>query len=295
VRSRQDFNGCGVVGVFDAAYLPALQRLTDAELLELRTGCGIGARHVTDRSLYQAVDLAFVGELGTRGYLPLESLFRQHDPQSLTVAQEVLHSIDPTQPIFLDPLAEEAFHARGLEYFGAQVEYLENRATALRRRHFLEPLAAQGLKIFGDAEWSDPALAGPLTQAYTGRRLNYTTQLPNLYASAKINLNIFHVQCVAAPNPRVYDVLACGGFLLTSANQGLTDEFEAGRELVVFHDRQELREQVEYYLSHPQEREEIARRGQAKVLAKYGYQDRMQTLLTTLISNRGEPYVYICR
>ena len=65
------------------------------------------------------------------------------------------------------------------------------------------------------------------------------------------------MQCVQAPNPRVYDVLACGGFLLTDYNPGLEDEFEIGHDLVVFRNRQELKDQVHYFLSHPEEREEI--------------------------------------
>jgi len=206
-----------------------------------------------------------------------------------------LKELDVTQPIHIAPLVEEVFSRQGWMYHGALVEFLENKAAALRRRYFLDVLADQGLVIFGDEEWKNDPSAGPLRACYGGKRIPYGEELASLYASARININIFHIQCVSAPNPRVYDVLASGGFLLTTDVPGLADEFTPGKDLVVFHSREELIELTHYYLSHAEERKTIAESGQKRALASCGYHDRMQILLSASSDSSGERYVDLCR
>jgi hypothetical protein len=279
----QEYEGCDVIGVFDRTYIPSLQACTVKPVIEVRTGFGIDASQVHDRESFADIDVAFVGELGLQGVQALEEGLTCLSPELVSKTNEVLSQIDIRNPVYLAEYAEGIFRERNREYRGAWVEFLENKATSLRRRYFLETLANQNLHIFGDQEWANPSFAGPLTACYAGRRVDYFHELPNLYATAKINLNIFHVQCVAAPNPRVYDVMACGGFLLTEYNPGLEDEFEIDKDLAVFRTRDELREKAEYYLAHPEARMQIAARGQAVTLAKCGYHDRMQHFLSSLI------------
>jgi spore maturation protein CgeB len=213
-------------------------------------------------------------------------------PGLVSLTREILTTSEIRQPVDLSIIAQSILEDHGIPYRGAIVEYMENKATALRRRYYLDALSGMGLTVFGDAEWGG-IHAGPLRACYAGRRLDYQTELPQLYASAKINLNIYHVQCIHAPNPRVYDVLACGGFLLTTYNPGLEDEFEIGRHLDVFHTKEELVEKVHYYLGQESKRREIAQQGQAHVLAKYGYHDRMQTFLHAIVRPEGDGYAYL--
>lgn len=295
IHKPSDTVGCDLIAVFDPAYIPFLRAHSKTPVIELRTGYGIHAGMADHKHEYENIDIAFVGELGARSRKPLEELFRRDIPNFDAISENALASFNLTQPGFMPARVEPILQKYDVPYRGALVEYLENRATTLRRFYYLKDLADWGLVIFGDSEWGNPFYLGPLSKCYAGRRLPYATELPSLYAGAKININIFHTQCVGAPNPRVYDVLACGGFLLTTPNAGLADEFEVGRDLVVFHSPKELRELAHYYLAHPKEREEIARRGQERALAKCGYHDRMQTLLTALNQNRGESYAYLCR
>ncbi|MFB3788678.1 MAG: glycosyltransferase [bacterium] len=290
-----DLAGCDVVGVFDRAYIPYLRTLTDAPVIEVRTGYGIDPGQARLDPAFSEIDIAFVGELGARGYVSLERTLAEWRPEWFAAAGEVLRHTDISQPVDLAIHADERFAQAGANYQGALVDYLENKATALRRRHYLEALLDQGLRIFGDNDWADPAHAGQLGACYGGRRLDYATELPALYASAKININIFHAQCLTAPNPRVYDVLAAGGFLMTTVNSGLEDEFVDGRDLVVFRTREELRERAAYYLAHPRERRAVAESGRERTLASHGYHDRMQRFLWALGSKAGEAHVYLCQ
>jgi len=294
VFEASDLAGCDGIGVFDRAYIPYLRSLTDAPVIEVRTGYGIDPGQARVDPEFAEIDIAFVGELGAQGYAPLERALADWRPEWLTAADSVLREVDLSRPVDLTPPAQKRFAQAGVNYQGALVDYLENKATALRRRYYLEAAADRGLRIFGDHDWGDPVHTGPLGACYAGRRLEYATELPALYASAKININIFHAQCVTAPNPRVYDVLAAGGFLLTPANPGLEEEFVDGRDLVVFRTREELRERVDYYLAHPRERREIAKNGRKHTLASHGYHDRMQRFLYVSGRKSGESHGYLC-
>ena len=296
-RNDEDaFSGCDVVGVFDRTYIPYLQSRTAAPVMEVRTAFGVDPALAHPDEAFASIPIAFVGELGANGFLALEQGYRKCRPHWIAWADALLASLDLHRPIDLHEAVSRAGNALDAPYRGHLVAYLENKATYLRRRHFLEPLVDFGLRVFGDAEWGDPALAGPLARCYAGRRVDYASELPRLYASVPININVFHVQCVHAPNPRVYDVLASGGFLLTSYNPGLEDEFVIGEDLDVFHSRDELLEKVRYYLAHPVERRAIAENGKRRVLALGGCHDRMQIFLSTLTQAKaGGRYVYLCR
>jgi hypothetical protein len=64
-------------------------------------------------------------------------------------------------------------------------------------------------------------------------------------------------------------VSATRSFCLTEYAPFLEEYFEIGREIACFHDRESLLERVRYFLSHEQERDEIARRAHEKVSARY--------------------------
>ena len=123
------------------------------------------------------------------------------------------------------------------------------------------------------------ASAGPLAECYAGRTLHYGLDLSALYFHSKINLNIFHEQCVDSTNSRVYDVLAAGGFLLTEDRPCLAREFQPGRHFATFSSPADARDLVGYYLEHQDEREAMAREGQRHVLANHTFEHRCHKLL----------------
>ena len=208
-----DYAGCDVIGVFDETYIPYLKDRSKAEILPVHTGYGIDSSMIREEKDFSGIAIAFVGELGTRGFLPVEIALNQYNPRIVTITTDILMNLDIRHPIHLTPLVEQIYASQGVSYSGALVEYLENKATTLRRRYYLDALQDKGLVLFGYDEWSEK-FAGDLRICYAGRTIDYNSELPSLYASAKININIYHVQCVHAPNPRVYDVLACGGFFI---------------------------------------------------------------------------------
>ncbi|MDD6038065.1 MAG: DUF3880 domain-containing protein [bacterium] len=102
--------------------------------------------------------------------------------------------------------------------------------------------------------------------------LNYYTQAGKVFRHSKINLNLTLPSIESGVPQRVFDILSFGGFLMTNAQPEIEDFFTPGRDLVVFHDLDELKSLTDYYLSHPKEREAIAQNGYETVKENYSYE-----------------------
>ena len=101
-----------------------------------------------------------------------------------------------------------------------------------------------------------------------------------IYNRSKININIT-LHCIeTGVSQRVFDVMASGGFMISNYQEELEELFDIGREIVIFHDEKELMELVEYYMTHDDEREAIARHGQEKVFSMHNYKKRFRMLMS---------------
>ncbi|WP_243358691.1 CgeB family protein [Fundidesulfovibrio terrae] len=109
--------------------------------------------------------------------------------------------------------------------------------------------------------------------------LAYYDQLPGFYPLSDINFNCTSLQMKGAVNQRVFDVPACGAFLLTDHRAQMERLFEPGREVAVYGDPAEIPELVRHYLAHPEERARIAAAARQRVLAEHTYVRRMGQLL----------------
>lgn len=67
--------------------------------------------------------------------------------------------------------------------------------------------------------------------------------------------------------------------MLTNYCFETADIFEEDKEIVMFKTPEELVEKVDYYLKHDDERKEIAKRGQQKVLECYTYEKKLKNLM----------------
>jgi len=85
-------------------------------------------------------------------------------------------------------------------------------------------------------------------------------------------------------SPRVYEIMAAGGFLLTSKRPEIDDLFVDGEDLVTFEDAKDCAEKILEYLDREEERKRIAENGQKKI-EKHTYVNRMERMLE-IISGR---------
>lgn len=103
-----------------------------------------------------------------------------------------------------------------------------------------------------------------------------------VFSRSKINL---HLGSFTNNHPRIFNVIASGGFLLAHVTPedegvgGIGDLFEIGTEIEVFRTKKEMREKIEYYLTHEHQRSEIARRGYQRLLRQHTMKHRMQQVL----------------
>lgn len=78
---------------------------------------------------------------------------------------------------------------------------------------------------------------------------------------------------------RVYMILGSGGFLIHPRLSGLQKEFKENEHLVMYKDGKELKEKIDYYLEHDEEREKIRMAGYKFVTENLTYQHRVDEIL----------------
>ena len=93
--------------------------------------------------------------------------------------------------------------------------------------------------------------------------------------SSKISLNV-HADSSPqyASNMRLFEATGVGTCLLTDWKDNLPELFEPDREVVTYKSVEECIEKVKWLLDHPQEREAIAKAGQARTLKDHTFAQR---------------------
>lgn len=152
------------------------------------------------------------------------------------------------------------------------------RATLLYRLSCLRTLEEFRPCIRGDGGWR-----GLVNGKFRlGPQLNYYKELPSFYNACTVNFNATSIQMGTAVNQRVFDVPACGAFLLTDHQESIEGLFEVGKEVVTYKDRGEIADLVRFYLRDDAARETIAGKGRERVLAEHTYRHRIRTMTGTL-------------
>ena len=113
------------------------------------------------------------------------------------------------------------------------------------------------------------------------------TKLNKLYWSTKIVVG--DTLCINFKYPdywsdRVYETMGRGGFIIHPYVQGMEREFEDKKHLVFYEygNFNQLKELIDYYLEHDEEREAIRKAGHELVKSKYTYRNRWEQILKEL-------------
>ena len=109
------------------------------------------------------------------------------------------------------------------------------------------------------------------------------TEMPKVFQASKINLNMTMRPIETGLSLRVWDVLGCGGFLLTNYQAELPSYFEIGKDLDAYESLPELLEKVQYYLTHEEERVEIAIHGYEKTARLHSYENRLAEMIQMIL------------
>ena len=108
------------------------------------------------------------------------------------------------------------------------------------------------------------------------------SEMPKVFHAGKINLNITMRPIETGLSLRIWDVLGCGGFLLTNYQSEIPEYFEIGKDLETYESMEELEQKVQYYLIHEEERIEIAINGYEKTAKLHTYEMRIAEMIRIL-------------
>lgn len=94
--------------------------------------------------------------------------------------------------------------------------------------------------------------------------LDEHTDLAKLYNNSKINVNLTEIQSIGAIPKEVFNILAAGGFALSTHSSELASVFKVGSHLDTFANIRELIDKIHHYLSNDPMRNKIASNGQVE-------------------------------
>jgi spore maturation protein CgeB len=154
---------------------------------------------------------------------------------------------------------------------------LSEMAAADKRLTFLANLGQVEIAVWGDEGWNDITEYGCRYMGPAGHR----DELNRIYSGSTINLDIGRIYQSDIVTMRVFDSLACGGFVLTEHCEALDDLFEIGSEIESYRSFTEMLEKVEHYMEHPDEARAIAERGRARVQRDHTIAARMRYMLSS--------------
>ena len=153
-----------------------------------------------------------------------------------------------------------------IDYSDVIRDIFRKKVTVNERRNILTEMG----KRFDTVVYTNPD-AAPIPNVNNLGVVSYTDKMPEIFRRSKINLNI-SLRCITSGvSLRVMDVLAAGGFLLTTYTSEIAEYFQDGVDLAIARTPEEMYAKAEYYLEHEEERKEIAINGQRKVFEKFAY------------------------
>ena len=117
-------------------------------------------------------------------------------------------------------------------------------------------------------------------KAYFLGTADYIKEMPEIFATSKININISLRSILTGIPLRVIDILGAGGFCLTNYQAELSEYFENGVELVWFDSTDDLIDKAAYFLAHDAEREQIASNGREAAERLFSYDVLLPKILS---------------
>lgn len=158
-------------------------------------------------------------------------------------------------------------------------QYIGIKLAAVERERTLNRLAEHfNVNLYTRSD------ASTLPNVHVKGGANTLTEMPKIFHASKINLNITMRPIETGLSLRIWDVLGCGGFLLTNYQSEIPEYFEIGKDLETYESMEELEQKVQYYLAHEEERIEIAINGYEKVAKYHTYEQRLAEMIRILDS-----------
>ncbi len=246
--------------------------------------------HATPREIARySSDISFVGSLYTEKS-PYRRLKNAPDYlvgylDGLMSAQQKIYGYYFVEDVLPDSvIADFRAHFPGF-YTAPENSFCTDRATLsqlyigseISARERVSAMKALGSEFSVDLYTGSNTAGIPVHNKGLAKTL---TEMPLIFHYSKINLNITSKSIRAGLPLRIFDILGCGGFCLTNYQEELADCFTIGSDLECYTCEEELLEKAAYYLSHEEERAQIAHNGFETVKKYYNYPERLLQMLS---------------
>lgn len=285
-------NSCNRVFLFDKAQYESIYKENEAGIFYLPLGSDVERMTALLSDETCIYDVSFVG-----------SLYNEKDPfatlnlsdseveafenlmnrqiKERAYGQDLLESEITDKDVERIKEAAKDFYSSALSVFNidrfvAINNYLSPHMTYLERVRVLNEIAN---KCKGEIHFFTQSDVSALKGVNCHGGVSTLEEMPLVFRQSRINLNITTRSIKTGIAQRVWDVLACGGFLITNYQDELPDYFDLGKDLVAYENDDELSELVNYYLAHEDERREIAENGHQKVASCGKVLDRVMTII----------------
>lgn len=212
-----------------------------------------------------------------------------------------------------DPASQKVFEAKGINHYYMKPGVFEDECY-IDTHQFNKPNysvvfvgggeATGGLE-YGHKEWSYRGqLIKFLQDTYDDRFSKFghpqetirNEALNELYANTKVVVG--DSLCLNFNHPyywsdRVYETLGRGGFIIHPYIKGMEEEFTDGENIVFYeyNNWTQLKEKIDYYLEHNEEREKIRLAGQEFVKENATYHNRLRQMLSIIANIASEEEV----
>lgn len=239
-----------------------LDAQTDGNIVYEHEVCFLGSMYDNEYNFYDQVK-----------YLPPEL---KAYVDAVIQAQERVFGIDlfTDEKVFSDKhinwlrqyISFESSGKYDIDYDKVILDILRKKVTVNERRHILTEMGKRFDTVLYTSKLNTP-IEGVNNLGYA----SYMDKMPRVFRRSKINLNITLRSILSGVPLRVMDILGAGGFLLTTYTSEIAEYFEDGVDLAIARTPEEMIDKAEYYLTHEDQRKEIARNGQKKVFEKFAY------------------------
>lgn len=302
--SKTIFHPCNYIFLFDSQMTADLRELGVEHAYYLPMAVNpkrLNALKATaaQKQIVEA-DISFVGSLYTEKhtlYDRMENL-DEHTRgylEGIMNAQQLIYGANILEPALTDEIIDKMLavmpielHADGMEtYRYVYANYFLCRKITQTERSTLLYLLSETLPdmisktngTFSPLKLYTPESTPFLPNVQNMGTVHYLHEMPLVFRHSKINLNITLRSIQNGIPLRAMDIMGAGGFLLTNYQSDFNRHFIDGEDFVSFQSPADMLEKAAYYLTHEEERQQIAKNGWKKVCAEHTYEKRILEML----------------
>lgn len=247
--------------------------------------------NITDEEIAAyASDISFVGQLYKREYYRrfLNSMTTESREKYLTMLENLSCDWGKGKNIFEkaddvdEVLRQEILKIILKPECALEHEYIAwvmTVAPALAHRERVEVLKRCGQKFQTRLYTDDQVEPGELPGVTVCPKVYFDTDMYKVFFSSRINLNLTLRSIETGVPQRVFDIMSVGGFAMSNYQEEMEELFVPDKEIVLFHNMDEMMDRAAYYLSHETERVRIAMAGYDRVRREYNYPESLKKML----------------